>query len=252
LYGLSRYPAVALSAKLATGGVIVSEAYPKPPWRTHGSGLAIPCIVSARNVSVPDEFRVMSTAGRTLGLLLYLEYVDPSPMTHRELLWLSAIVRCTDRAYDVPRIGPMYYVAKAYVDDGASLAAGRREWSLPRSLAHFARRGNRIEVDAEDGTHVAFSWKPRGFTFPAPANISTLQKGAGRVICFQAQGRARVQLATYRLEAFASEQPEWQSFASGLVLPGLASYLKSFDMTLRAPMTVTRRLESIAPAPSLV
>jgi hypothetical protein len=203
-------------------------------------------------VSVPDEFTVLRTAGRTLGLLLYLEYVDPSPMTHRELLWLSAIVRCTDRAYDVPRIGPMYYVAKAYVDSHDSLAAGRREWSLPRTLAQFRRLGNRIQVDAEDGTHVAFSWKPRGFTFPAPANISTLQRGAGRVICFQARGRARVQLATYRLEAFASEEPAWQSFASGLVLPGVASYLKSFDMTLRAPLSLPRRLDSIAPAPSLV
>jgi hypothetical protein len=230
----------------------VSEPYPKPPWRTHGSGLAIPCIVSARNVDVPDAFRVIQTAGRTLGVLLYLEYVDPSPLVHRELLWLSAIVRCTDRAYDVPRVGPMYYVSRAYVDSGASLAARRAEWAIPAHPARFQRIGNRMQVEAEDGTHVAFSWKPRGFSFSAPATIATLQRSFGRVVCFQANGRARVQLATYRLEAFSSEEPAWQSFASGLVLPGLASYLKSFDMTFRAPLSVPRRLDSIAPAPSLV
>jgi hypothetical protein len=230
----------------------VSEPYPKPPWRTYGSGLAIPCIVSARNVSVPDEFTVLQTAGRTLGLLLYLEYVDPSPMTHRELLWLSAIVRCRDRAYDVPRIGPMYYVARSYMDRDSSVTAARKEWAMPSGLAQFRRFGNRIEVDADDGTHVAFSWTPRGFTFPAPVNIASLQKSFGRVVCFQAEGRARVQLATYRLEAFASEHRDWQSFASGLVLPGVATYLRSFDTTVLAPLTVSRRLDSIAPAPSLV
>jgi hypothetical protein len=195
----------------------------------------------------------MQTAGHSLGLLLYLEYVDPSPMTHRELLWLSSMVRPTDRSYDVPRIGPMYYVARSYVDSAPALAAGRREWNLPRALARFERFGNRVQVDAEDGTRVAFSWRPRGITFPAPTNIATLQSGFGRVVCFQAQGRARAQLATYKLEQFSSQQPEWQSFAAGLVVPGLATALKSFDTVVKAPWTMSPRgLDSIAPAPSLV
>lgn len=230
----------------------MTELYPKPPWRTHGSGLAIPCIVSAKQVQVPDEFRVIQTAGHTLGLLVYLEYRDPSPMPHQELLWLSAIVRCSDRSYDVPRLGPMYYVARSYVDRAEPLAAGRKEWGLPRSMAQFHRLGNRIEVDAEDGTQVSFSWRPRGLTFPAPTNITTLQNGFGRVVCFQAQGHARAQLATYRLEHFSSDHPEWRSFASGLVLPGLASYMKSFDSVVKAPWALQRRLDSIAPAPSMV
>jgi hypothetical protein len=230
----------------------LTEPYPKPPWQTHGSGLAIPCIVSARNVVVPDEFRVMQTAGHTLGLLVYLEYIDPSPIVHRELLWLSAIVRCTDPGLVVPKMGPMYFVARAYVDHPAAAAAGRKEWSLQKSPARFRRFGNRIEMDAEDGTRVAFSWTPRGITFPAPTNMATLQNGFGRVVCFQARGHARAQLATYRLEEFASEHPDWRSFASGLVLPGVASYLKSFHTVIRAPSILPQRLDSIAPAPSLV
>jgi hypothetical protein len=138
------------------------------------------------------------------------------------------------------------------VDGEGPLVAGRREWGLPRSLARFAREGNRIDVDAEDGTRVVFSFKPRGLSFPAPTNLTTLQHGFGRVVCFQAQGRAWAQLATYRLEAFSSEHPEWRSFASGWVLPGLASYLRSFDTVIEAPWALRRRLDSIAPAPSLI
>ncbi len=238
---------------LTSGGRALSDDYPKPPWRTYGSGLAVPCIVPARDVPVPDEFTVVQTAGRTLGMLVYLDYVAPSPLAYHELIWLSAVVRCKDRNYRVPNtVGPLYYVARMYVDSQESLEAGQSEWALPKTLAHFSRHGNRIEIEAEDGTHVAFSFKPRNFSFYAPANISTLQKGFGRVVCFQAQGRAEVQLATYKLESFASEHPAWQSFKSALVLPGLASHLKNFETTMRAPIEIPRRLDTLAPAPSLV
>lgn len=197
----------------------------------------------------------MQTAGHTLGMLLYLEFVDSGGITKRELLWLSAIVRTSDAAYDVPRMGPMYFVARSYADrdvtEDEDTGMHRRDWHLPRAFARFERVGNRIEVDAEDGTRLAFSWTPRHFTFPAPTTIASLQNTAGRVICFQAHARARAQLATYRLESFASEHPDWQSFASGLVLPGVASYLKSFDTQVKAPLALPRRLDSI-PAPSLV
>lgn len=231
----------------------MTSAYPKPPWRTYGSGLAIPCIVSARDVQVPDEFSVVHTAGRTLGMLVYLEYATPSPITYRELMWLSAVVRCRDRAYHVPHsFGPMYYVARMYVDNEQSLEAGRTEWALPKTFASFTRVGNRIGVSAEDGTLLSFAFRPRGPTFSAPTNISTLQKGVGRVVCFRASGRAQLQLATYRIESFSSEHSEWQSFKSGIVLPGFASHLRSFETTMRAPVTLERRMPSLTPAPSLV
>ena len=229
----------------------MSAPYPKPPWRTYGSGLAIPCIVPSRDVQVPDEFSVVSSLRRTLGMLVYLEYVEPSPITQRELIWLSAIVRCKDRSYRVPEsVGPMYHVARIYSDSERSLEAGRSEWALPKTLASFHRLGNRVEVQAEDGTHIAFSWKPRGFSFRAPTDIATLQKGSGRIVCFRASGRGEVQLATYRLDAFEAEHPEWESFRKRLVLPGVASLVRSFESTVRAPIEVTRRLDTIAPAPA--
>lgn len=231
----------------------MTSEYPKPPWRTYGSGLAIPCIVSARDVKVPDEFSVVHTAGRTLGMLVYLEYATPSPLTYRELIWLSAVVRCRDRSYHVPRrLGPMYYVARMYVDSAESLEAGRKEWALPKTAAVFTRSGNRIGVCAEDGTELTFAFRPRGPSFSAPTNISTLQKGVGRVVCFQASGRAQLQLATYRIESFRSEHPEWETFKSGIVLPGVASHLRAFETTMKAPLEIARSLPSLAPAPSLV
>jgi len=231
----------------------LTSDYPKPPWRTHGSGLAIPCIVAARDVKVPDEFRIVHTAGRTLGMLVYLEYTPPSPLCYRELIWLSAIVRCRDRSYEVPhRFGPMYYVARMYVDNAESLEAGRKEWALPKTAAVFSRSGNRIGVTAEDGTELSFAFRPRGPSFTAPTSIATLQKGPGRVVCFQASGSAQIQLATYRIQSFASEHPEWQSFQSGIVLPGFASHVRAFETTMQAPIEVLRRMPSLAPAPSLI
>jgi hypothetical protein len=209
--------------------------------------------VQSRYVRVPEELSIVHTAGRTLGMLVYLEYASPSPMKHHELIWLSAIVRCRDRSYRIPNsFGPMYYAARMYVDDVSAMEAGRDEWALPKTFASFRRTRNRITVSAEDGTELSFAFKPRGFTFTAPTNVTTLQKDFGRVVCFKARGRAQVQLATYRIESFESEHPEWESFQSGLVLPGIASHLRSFETTLRAPIEVPRRLDSIAPAPSLV
>jgi hypothetical protein len=233
------------------GVTTVTEPHPRTPWRAQGSGLAIPCIVPVRNAKVPPEFTLVAPAGHTLGMLVYLEYRMPSEAVHRELIWLSAIVRCTDRAYRVPdSFGPMYYVGRVYGDTPLSLSAGSRDWASHKALAHFYRRGNRIEVDAEDGTHVAFSWKPRGLVFSAPTRISTLQRGQGRVVSFRAQGRAQVQLATYKLEAFESEHHEWEGFKHRLVLPGVASHLKAFESVMHGPAEVPRRLDSIAPSPT--
>lgn len=221
------------------------------PFRAQGSGLAIPCIVPAKNAHVPPEFSVVSPAGHTLGMLVYLEYRMPSEAVHRELIWLSAVVRCTDRAYRVPdSFGPMYYVGRVYGDTPLTLSAGSREWASHKSLARFFRRGNHIEVDADDGTHVAFSWKPRGLVFSAPTRISTLQRGQGRIVSFRAQGRARVQLATYSLDAFESDHAEWEGFKRRLVLPGVASHLKAFDSMMHGPHEVPRRIDSIAPSPT--
>lgn len=216
----------------------------------HGSGLAIPCIVPAKNVRVPDEFSIVHTAGRTLGMLVYLEYVSPSPLTYRELIWMSAVVRCRDKSYRVPHgIGPLYFVSRMYVDHDVAIETGRNEWALPRTLARFSRFGNRISVDAEDGTRLSFSFRPRNFSFTAPTRISTLQKGFGRVVCFKARGKAEVQLATYKLEHFESEHEGWESFQRALVLPGVATHLKNFQTTMRAGIEFPRRLDSIAPAP---
>jgi hypothetical protein len=217
--------------------------------------------VPAKNVRVPDEFSIVHTAGRTLGMLVYLECISPdfahgsdsgfrAPLTHRELIWMSAMVRCKDRSYRVPHgIGPLYFVSRMYVDNDVAIEAGQSEWALPRTRARFSRFGNRISVGAEDGTQVAFSFKPRNFSFMAPTRISTLQKGFGRVVCFKARGKAEVQLATYKLERFESAHPDWESFQRAFVLPGVATHLKNFQTTLQAAVEFPRRLDSIAPAP---
>ena len=229
----------------------MSQSPREPAWHSRGSGLAIPCIVSARNVRVPDSFSVVAAAGWTLGMLLYLEHAGEGAV-QRELLWLSAVVRSAEGGYVAASgVGPMYYVAQVYRDRAGSPWGGR-DRPTHKKLAHFSRFGNRVTVDAEDGTHMAFSFKPRGLTFRAPASITTVQRSEGRVVCFKARARTEVQLSTYRIEAFESESEPWVSFKSGLVLPGVASHVRSFEAKLSERSEVRGRLDSIAPAPSLV
>jgi len=227
----------------------MDERYPRPPWQTHGNGLVLPCLVRVADVRVPAPFKVVQTAGYTLGALVYLQYVHPSPMPSHELMWISALVRCGDPGYEVPAgWGPLYYVGRNYVDDARALEAGRTEWSLPRDSARFWREQNRIRMRAEDGTELSLSFRPRGFAFPAPTRISTVQTKGSRVVRFRARGRAQVQLATCEVERFEAGDAEWSSFQSATLLPGLASHLKSFSTVQDAPEVVARAMESLRPA----
>lgn len=224
------------------------STYPKPPWRTHGSGLAVPCLVQTRGLEVPEGFEVVQAAGQTLGMLLYLQYVEPSPRAHHELMWLPAVVRCVDRSLDTPsHLGPLYHAACVYTDDPASIEVGKKEWAQSKRPARFQRSRNCVAMQAADGTHLSLSFTPRGFTFSAPSRLATLQHDAGRFVCFQSKGRARVQLASYRLENFSAGGDGWGSFESSLRLPGLASHLRSFDNNVMPAVTLSRQIASIVP-----
>ncbi len=208
-------------------------SYPPPPWQTHVEGAASSYLVPARALRLPAGFRPVSAFGRTSGMLAYLRYLPPSPLQYQELLWIPTMVRAAGK------IGG--YVEKIYVDDEASLAAGRTEWALPKTLARFERQGDRVVFAAEDGTHGTFRLRGFGPRQPLGTRLTTLQARADQVLQFVCTFSGRVQLGGLRVESFEPGGDRWPSFVGARSL-GVGGRLSGG----RATMHVAQRHERTA------
>lgn len=209
--------------------------YPDPPWKMHGRGLFIPCAVRVRDLELPEALEPVAVLGTTMGVLAFIEYTPPSPLTYRELIWMPAWVRARDgRGGDRGRKRALY-VARMYVEDPNTLEAGRVIWRLPKTFADFAEEGGLVRVGADDGTRISFSFKPFGARVPMKSRMSTLQAPPGELVRFNSTFRAETMGATYTIDEFRSDHPAWRSFQSARLLPKLATYFPSFEALMKEP-----------------
>lgn len=191
-----------------------------------------PAVVRARDLALPAGLRLVERAGRTVGMLAYIEYREPSPLTYNELIWMPAMTRF--RASDgKPATG--YYVARMYVDNDASLAAGRELWALPKTKASFERQGDHVRVSADDGTELELSFRAFGPALPVKSRMATLQPVDGGVIRFRAAFFGRVRLARARVTRFSATHEAWMGFEGARRPLGVASCLEHFESTMHAP-----------------
>jgi hypothetical protein len=199
-------------------------SYPPPPWQTFGDAWFRPYLVRAADVRVPAPLEIEARAGMTLGLLGFVEYRAPSPLRYRELLWMPARVRS----------GSMrgYWVAKMYVDDEDSLAAGRTEWALPKQLARFDQQNDRVRVDCEDGARWTIEIGKPPLRAKLRNRITTLQVEAGRVVRFRGDTKAPAGPAKVRVSEATGLDGTWMGFASARALP-LGVALSGFTTTMR-------------------
>lgn len=179
-------------------------SFPPPPWHTFAEGAATTYLVSARSVCWPAGFRPVSVLGRATGLLAYLRYLPPSPLLYDELIWIPAMVRAGGS------LG--WFVEKMYVNDETSLRAGRAEWALPKSLARFERRGDRVDFEAADGTRARFRLQAWGPQQRVRSRLATLQARGGDVLRFACTFDGRVQLGGLTVESFEPGGDGWASF----------------------------------------
>lgn len=210
--------------------------YPHAPWRMHGFALMRSFLVPTDALELPASLQPVAAAGRTTGALVYVRYLEPSPLTYHELIWAPALVRAPSGEVGL-------YVAAIYVDDERSLRAGRDIWALPKALARFETEGGgehadqsqgRVRMRADDGTSIDLSF--RGFgpaRLPVPPMITTLQTRDGRVERIIGTGSARAGLASLEVPHFASEQDGWAGFIEAKPMPAMR--LSSFEVTLPAP-----------------
>jgi hypothetical protein len=210
--------------------------YPDAPWRMHGFALLRSFLVPTDALELPASLQPVAVAGRTTGALIYVRYLEPSPLVYHELLWAPALVRAPSGEVGL-------YIAAIYVDDERSLRAGRDIWALPKALARFETEGGaehpdqnqgRVRMRADDGTSIDLSF--RGFgpaRLPVPPFITTLQTRAGNVERVVGTGSGRTGLASLEVPHFASEQDSWAGFIEAKPMPAMR--LSSFELTLPAP-----------------
>jgi hypothetical protein len=203
------------------------SAYPAPPWRTEGHAFFRAYRVPTSAIDLPAGLEARSTAGFSLGLLGFVHYAPPSPLTYDELIWMPT------RVSALGRVG--HYVARMHVDSEPSLAAGREVWALPKTLARFSEDGDRVHVETADGSR--FTLRSRGFgpTLPARSSMATLQARDGRALRFRASTEARVRAGTLTVESCEVREPGWESFLSARPLPAPAVRLERFATTMHLP-----------------
>jgi acetoacetate decarboxylase len=207
-------------------------SYPPPPWHTHATATLAAYLVRARDVRLPPSLEAVTVAGRTSGLLAYVEYLPPSPLVYRELIWMPTFVRARTRGGKSAR---GYYVAAMYVDNPDSLRGGREIWALPKTMATFTVSGDTVAVTAADGTRMQLRREARGPRLPLRSAVATLQVDGDAIVRFRSDFSARARAGRLRVEGFSSSAPAWASFSAARRLPLPAAALDEVASTMQAP-----------------
>ena len=199
--------------------------YPAPPWHMHGDMLCVPYVVRERDLELP--FPTVGTLGRAAGMLAWVRYAEPSPLTYDELIWMPSIVRAGSRRGQ--------YVEAMFVDDPTTLRAGRELWALPKTMATFERSGDRIEVAGDASMTLRFR-KPPARGPRVSGKMSTLQRDEDRTVRFKARWSANVAPCMAKVERYSG------SFSG---FPGAGGWRPAFWMSdFASVMTSPELLET--------
>ncbi len=196
----------------------------------HGFAVMRPVVASARTITVPPEFEIVQRAGHAAGLLAYVEYREPSVLTYSELAYMPCMVRPRGRSRPLG-----YYVSAMYVDNDASLAAGRSIWGLPKRFATFERTGAVVQIRAEDGVRFDLKFRVAPLSRRLRSKMTTLQAPDGNVVRFRGEFQSQVSPASMRVLRFTASGDAWQSFRGARRLPRPAVAMSGFSSRMLAP-----------------
>lgn len=215
-----------------------ANEYPPPPWKTRGWAVFRAYRVRAADVTVPEGFTVEERAGFTLGLLGLVDYRPPSPLVYRELVWMPARVRARRADGKVLR---GFYVAKMFVDDEGSLAAGREVWALPKQRARFTLDERAARIECEDGAKLELAL---GRCWPGlrmKSAVVTLQARDSQIVRFRGDTRGTVAPRTVRVLSARGLDGTWRSLESARPLGPLGTELRDFHTTMQPPEVFASR-----------
>ncbi|MEZ4370269.1 MAG: acetoacetate decarboxylase family protein [Polyangiaceae bacterium] len=205
--------------------------YPDPPWDTSGRAVFLPYITERRDLELPRGFEPVALRGRCMGLLAYVVYEPPSPLTYHELIWMPCMVKATSGNRTIRG----YFVSFMYVDDDTTLRAGRELWALPKTWASFEETGGGVQVHADDGTQLRLDHSSRLPALTAKSRMATLQSSSDGLVQFRAEMTGKARPCRASVSSFDSEESGWRSFRSARRVGPLAVELTRFRSLMMAP-----------------
>ncbi|NLE48714.1 MAG: acetoacetate decarboxylase family protein [Sandaracinaceae bacterium] len=203
------------------------KSYPNPPWATVGYAVLRAYRTPTSAITLPPGLKPVSHFGQSIGLFGFIRYTAPSPLEYAELIWLPTHVEAKGRRG--------YFVERMHVDCERSLEAGRVEWGLPKTLAHFDEEGEKISIETEDGSKFALRFRGFGPALPQRGLLATLQargEEGEEILRFSSKMKARVSPATLKVESMKIAEPGWESFRHARPLPFPAVMLRGFHATM--------------------
>jgi hypothetical protein len=211
--------------------------YPPAPWRTHGRAWFASYLVRASDVVVPAPLTVDARFGWTIGALGVVEYLEPSPLTYREVVWMPARVVAD---VDGKRIRG-FYVSHMVVDSHASVAAGRALWALPKRFATIDIEGTderaRVQVAVDDGARLTLEVRGRAPIAKRTDRITTLQTRGDEIVRFRGTTSSKVGLAEVRCTAGAEA---WAGLRTARRMPLAGASMPAFETTMHEPEILRR------------
>jgi hypothetical protein len=215
------------------------------PWQLTGSGVIIFFPSDKKRVLesgiLSPEDAAAFRGGFGAVMLVHYEKADCGP--YDELLYIPGLFEHNGRKYQ--------RITKIFVSSKESVEWGRRNWAIPKELAHFDwRQGERewhIDVKQPDsGASIySVSLSPRFFSFPVTTAIlpwSVLQKqepkyteGSPFYLETRPSGKGSAKIAFIDRVEGSREIPDYHSVSHG---PRIALAISPFHMTFPVAKTV--------------
>ena len=163
--------------------------FPTAPWRLEGAA-----IVATRTVAidtarafVPRGLRIVPVLpGRTLAVMGVAGYGPGSALEYHELVVAPALT------FSRGKIG--FWISHIYVDDAASMWAGRQIWGLPKELATFEANTSERHLEvSQNGTSLALiRWNKVSKLTRAPVFMPAISSVNSRYAYFKSSGKSRI------------------------------------------------------------
>jgi acetoacetate decarboxylase len=212
------------------------DAYPPPPWRLGGWGIATVGLLASAAAAefVPEGAQLVTVLpGKTVGGMFFLAYEFGS-LVYRELNVVAGLVRVGARlAFVLPRL---------YVDSPASLAGGREIWAVPKELATFeiGQLDGETSIDVAQGARRICCLRSRGsgprLCLPLP--LPSLGVRDETFAFFTARLRAAFSLANVDVTL----GPGSEFAALGLERPRFGVRCDDLTLAVPAPLAIRRLL----------
>jgi acetoacetate decarboxylase len=163
--------------------------YPPAPWHLEGEAVIIsrPIDIETARQFVPRRLRIVPVLpGRTVGALYCARYSPESTLTYHELIVAPALT------YAHGKLG--FWISHIYVDDPASMAAGRGIWGLPKEMAIFqwSHEQGHARVDRLASCLCEIRWTTRHARLKAPVIAPALTSKGSRLLAFKGLGTCAV------------------------------------------------------------